>query len=509
MGSDISKDSTPENEGKKEGEKEHIHILPHHIHVPHVFHKSSDEKEREPKGERNKSQPKTTTTTTTNNVKVERNSGTKERNSPSSRESPKSPSSESQNADKKQAAAEIRTSFEQQRSRSQIQSKEAGEAGNIEPEDVRLSASLPADPSEQAMQSPTLSARNESLSNNWLIDYKALKIGEPIGKGSFGTVSEGRYHGTRVAVKTIRRGDQAGDALATEESVEQFKKEAELNCKLRHPNIVLFMGICVEPSFVCIVTEFMERGTVRDLLLSKSRLEWNIRLNWALDTATGMAYLHSLEPCIIHRDLKTTNLLVDRGFNVKICDFGLSRFMSKDSVMSAVGTVQFAAPEVLKHERYTEKADVFSFGTVLWELCTRERVFRGVPQIDVYKRVVAGRMPEIPHDCDTRYRAMIEMCWDMSPECRPSFEDLVEMLSDLLTEERSLGRDILASLSASRKPPLKDERGLRSGASRLTRSKAMPNIGSNPLERIAETPETGTPSSADKNNSNEMKETKE
>jgi len=101
MGSDISKDSTPENEGKKEGEKEHLHILPHHIHVPHVFHKSNDEKEREAKGERNKSQPKTITTTTTNNVKVERNSGTKERNSPSSRESPKSPSSESQNADKK------------------------------------------------------------------------------------------------------------------------------------------------------------------------------------------------------------------------------------------------------------------------------------------------------------------------------------------------------------------------------------------------------------------------
>jgi serine/threonine protein kinase len=111
--------------------------------------------------------------------------------------------------------------------------------------------------------------------------------------------------------------------------------------------VLWFVHILVkEPSFVCIVTEFMERGTVRDLLLSKSRLEWNIRLNWALDTATGMAYLHSLEPCIIHRDLKTTNLLVDRGFNVKICDFGLSRFMSKDSVMSAVGTVQFAAPEV-------------------------------------------------------------------------------------------------------------------------------------------------------------------
>lgn len=106
-------------------------------------------------------------------------------------------------------------------------------------------------------------------------------------------------------------------------------------------------------------------------------------------------------------------------------------------------------------------------------------------------------MPEIPADCDPRYRAMIEMCWDMSPECRPSFEDLVEMLSDLLTEERSLGRDILASLSASRKPPLKEEKGSRSGA-RLTRSKAMPVIASNPLERIAETPDSGMSSMAEK-----------
>ncbi|EME30481.1 Probable serine/threonine-protein kinase drkD [Galdieria sulphuraria] len=489
MGADVSKDSTPENVGKKEGEKEHHHILPHHIHVPHVFHKSSEEREQEHREKNLKVQPRTANTPS----RVEqRHSSGEERNSRDNRESPKAQSDQLHDVNKGQAetvAKEIRTSLEQQRSKSQIQSKDAV-AATLEPEDVRLSASMPADPSEQGPQSPSLSARNESLSNNWLIDYKALRIGEPIGKGSFGTVSEGRYHGTRVAVKTIRRGDQVGDALASEESIEQFKKEAELNCKLRHPNIVLFMGICVEPSFVCIVTEFMERGTVRDLLLSKSRLEWNIRLNWALDTATGMAYLHSLEPCIIHRDLKTTNLLVDRGFNVKICDFGLSRFMSKDSVMSAVGTVQFAAPEVLKHERYTEKADVFSFGTVLWELCSRERVFRGVPQIDVYKRVVAGRMPEIPPECDPRYRAMIEMCWDMSPECRPSFEDLVEMLSDLLTEERSLGRDILASLSVSRKPPLKDEKGLRSG-SRLTRSKAMPVIATNPLERIAETPDSG------------------
>jgi hypothetical protein len=114
-------------------------------------------------------------------------------------------------------------------------------------------------------------------------------------------------------------------------------------------------------------------------------------------------------------------------------------------------------------------------------------------------------MPEIPGECDTRYRALIEMCWDMSPECRQSFEDLVEMLSDLLTEERSLGRDILASLSASRKPPLKEEKGTRSGH-RLMRSKAMPAIASNPLERIAETPDGGMSPIVEKDMANESRQ---
>lgn len=242
MGADVSKerDSAPDSVRKKEGEKEqHHHILPHHIHVPHVFHKSSEE--REQKGEQPKLQKARNTPT-----RKESFSSGEEGNSHDSRESPKSQSGQPKTADQGQTATtikEIRTSLEQQRSKSQIVPKEAATAGALEPEDVRLGASLPADPTESALQSPTLSARNESLSNNWLIDYKALKIGEPIGKGSFGTVSEGRYHGTRVAVKTIRRGDQAGDALASEESIEQFKKEAELNCK------VLLHVIAVSTSF--------------------------------------------------------------------------------------------------------------------------------------------------------------------------------------------------------------------------------------------------------------------
>lgn len=272
-------------------------------------------------------------------------------------------------------------------------------------------------------------SQQTDLSSNWLIDFKNLTIGKTIGHSSFGTVSQGKLAGTKVAVKTIPC-DSPGNLAA-------FQKEAELNCKLRHPNIVLFMGICVQPTKVCLVTELMVRGNVRDLLIrshaGQLRLDWPLRQQWALDAARGMAYLHSLDPPMIHRDLKTNNLLVDRGMSVKICDFGLSRFRS-DKLMSAVGTVHFAAPEVLRNEIYTEKADLFSFGTVMWELYTRQCVFEGIPQIEVYKAVVDGNMPSVDEGCDNRYHALLKDCWSVDPKGRPTFREAIDRLSVLVDE---------------------------------------------------------------------------
>lgn len=283
--------------------------------------------------------------------------------------------------------------------------------------------------------SPAGSMESVQLSENWMIDHSAITLGKTIGHSSFGRVNEGRLNGTKVAVKTISRDpkNKKGD------DIEAFKKEAELNCKLRHPNVVLFMGICVQPTEVCIVTELMARGNVHDLLVTpikgKSvKLEWSLRLQWAIDTAQGMAYLHSLNPPMIHRDLKTTNLLVDRGMNVKICDFGLSRFQAEDKIMSAVGTVQFAAPEVLRHEKYTEKADLFSYGTVLWELHTRKTIFQGLPQISVYKSVVDGDMPEVGDSCDPRYAQLVKDCWQLQASQRPSFREVLDRLAPLSEE---------------------------------------------------------------------------
>lgn len=269
-----------------------------------------------------------------------------------------------------------------------------------------------------------------ALSSNWLIDFNDLSIGKTIGHSSFGTVSQGKFNGTKVAVKTIH--------CNSPQSLASIQKEAELNCKLRHPNIVLFMGICIQPTTVCLVTELMARGNVRDLLVrcgaGTLSLDWSLRQNWALDTARGMAYLHSLDPPIMHRDLKTTNLLVDRGMNVKICDFGLSHFRA-DKIMRAVGTVHFSAPEVLRNEMYTEKADIFSFGTVMWELYTCKCVFEGMPTIEVYQAVVNGQMPFVDDDCDVRYRQLLQDCWSLDPEKRPPFRQIIDYFSALIDDK--------------------------------------------------------------------------
>lgn len=267
------------------------------------------------------------------------------------------------------------------------------------------------------------------LSSNWLIDFNELTIGKTIGHSSFGTVCQGTFNGTNVAVKTIQ--------CDKPDILKDFQKEAELNCKLRHPNIVLFMGICVQPTKVCLVTELMSRGNVRELLLRPDTdgapITWSLRKHWALDTARGMAYLHSLDPPMIHRDLKTTNLLVDRGMCVKICDFGLSRVRS-EKLMSAVGTVQFSAPEVLRNEFYSENADLFSFGTVMWELYTRSCVFDGLSQMDIYTAVMAGEMPTIDNECDERYRKLMMQCWSMDPTSRPTFRDVINSLSEMVDD---------------------------------------------------------------------------
>lgn len=154
----------------------------------------------------------------------------------------------------------------------------------------------------------------------WQIEFNELKLGPTIGSGAYGIVHSGIWRNTDVAIKRFTLVQLSAEAL------EEFKSETLLMSKLRHRNVVLFLGACLRPPNLCVVTERLDRS-VRDLLQdSKVYLSFSDVLKMALEAAAGLHYLHSHTPAIVHRDMKSSNLLVDKYFNIRVCDFGLARF---------------------------------------------------------------------------------------------------------------------------------------------------------------------------------------
>ncbi|KAH1060691.1 hypothetical protein GLYMA_02G165800v4 [Glycine max] len=207
------------------------------------------------------------------------------------------------------------------------------------------------------------------------IPWSELILKENIGTGSFGTVLRADWRGSDVAVKILKvQGFDPG-------RFEEFLKEVSLMKRLRHPNIVLLMGAVIQPPKLSIVTEYLSRGSLYELLHMPnvgSSLSEKRRLSMAYDVASGMNYLHQMRPPIVHRDLKSPNLLVDDSYTVKVCDFGLSRTKANTFLSSktAAGTPEWMAPEVIRGELSSEKCDVFSFGVILWELVTLQQPWR-------------------------------------------------------------------------------------------------------------------------------------
>ncbi|EOY29897.1 Map3k delta-1 protein kinase isoform 4 [Theobroma cacao] len=188
--------------------------------------------------------------------------------------------------------------------------------------------------------------------SEWEIPWEDLQIGERIGIGSYGEVYRADWNGTEVAVKKFLDQDFSGDALI------QFKCEVEIMLRLRHPNVVLFMGAVTRSPHFSILTEFLPRGSLYKLLHRPNpQLDEKRRMRMALDVAKGMNYLHTSHPTIVHRDLKSPNLLVDKNWVVKVCDFGLSRMKHHTflSSKSTAGTPEWMAPEVLRNEPANEK----------------------------------------------------------------------------------------------------------------------------------------------------------
>ncbi|KAL9669490.1 hypothetical protein QQ045_007037 [Rhodiola kirilowii] len=297
----------------------------------------------------------------------------------------------------------------------------------------------------------------ESDCLDYEILWEDLTIGDHIGQGSCGSVYHAQWYGSDVAVKVFSRQEYTDDTIFS------FRQEVSLMKRLRHPNVLLFMGAVTSPEHLAIVTEFLPRGSLFRLLQrNTSKLDWRKRVHMSLDIARGINYLHHCNPPIIHRDLKSSNLLVDRNWTVKVGDFGLSRLKHETylSTNTGKGTPQWMAPEVLRNEPLNEKSDVYSFGVVLWELATEKVPWENLNSMQVIGAVgFMNHRLEIPKDVDPQWASLIESCCHSDPNQRPSFPELLEKLKDLQRQfvlQSHAGRSISGD-GTQKKPPKAEE----------------------------------------------------
>merc|ERR1719219_1803563 len=246
--------------------------------------------------------------------------------------------------------------------------------------------------------------------DDWEIPFENINDLQWLGSGAQGAVFMGKYMGDQVAVKKVK---------------EEFETDIIHLRKLNHPNIVQFKGVCIQSPVFCIVMEYCPFGTLFNLLRDGKEVHPKKLVEWTKQIATGMNYLHQHK--IIHRDLKSPNILIGNSDVIKISDFGTSRQWSEHStLMSFAGTVAWMAPEVIRNEPCNEKVDIWSFGVCVWELLTGELPYKNVDSSAIIWGVGSNSLQlPLPTTCPDGFKLLIKQCWSSKPRNRPSFRHIL------------------------------------------------------------------------------------
>ncbi|KAH1100763.1 hypothetical protein GLYMA_13G104300v4 [Glycine max] len=281
-------------------------------------------------------------------------------------------------------------------------------------------------------------------------DFHASRI---LGEGGFGLVYSGILEdGTKVAVKVLKREDHHGDR--------EFLAEVEMLSRLHHRNLVKLIGICIENSFRSLVYELVPNGSVESYLHGVDRgnspLDWGARMKIALGAARGLAYLHEdSSPRVIHRDFKSSNILLEDDFTPKVSDFGLARTATdeenKHISTRVMGTFGYVAPEYAMTGHLLVKSDVYSYGVVLLELLTGRKPV-DMSQAPGQENLVAWARPlltskegceamidqslgtDVPFDSVAKVAAIASMCVQPEVSNRPFMSEVVQALKLVCSE---------------------------------------------------------------------------
>ncbi|KAL3758964.1 hypothetical protein ACHAWU_003035 [Discostella pseudostelligera] len=304
---------------------------------------------------------------------------------------------------------------------------------------------------------------------NFSVDFSELEMIERIGSGAFGEIYKCRWRGILVAAKCIkaskiqkewllknRTGMSSKDrranrldaikqtAITDEEkqlALEDFRKETSILRRLRHPNIVMMLAYSHSDDVEVMISEIC-KCSLLDIFnankISNSQIPKRTQIIYAQQLAQGMNHLHKSHPPIIHRDLKPANLLVDFSGTLKIADFGLAKIRpNPEQIESEVfmmtgetGSYRFMAPEVFRHETYTESVDIYSYSMIFYHILLGLAPWAGFSGLDaVTKAAMDGERPLIPRNIDERLSTLLKRCWDESPRARPSFEEIIKCLN--------------------------------------------------------------------------------
>lgn len=311
------------------------------------------------------------------------------------------------------------------------------------------------------------------------IDFSSLKLGDRIGSGAYGDVYCGTFLMSPVAVKMFHvtvatsktassegqsaRGEnddpsqmsrmmsmnalQRFASVNSQAKYKNFVREVEMMSVVRHPNLVLYMGACGDPvTPLCIVSELFTGGSLFEYLHDDHdfRPPTMNCISFALNIARGMFYLHSSQPSILHRDLKSRNILlsgrkgVDGVPHVVICDFGLCQLFGEESQSgngtSVIGTASYMAPDVIGGDSYEGADDVYSYGILLHEIFSGQVPYSGLRAMQVaYGVANEGLRPESEWDSSfpAKIRELMKDCWKAERSDRPTFDKIIERLNEM------------------------------------------------------------------------------
>lgn len=269
------------------------------------------------------------------------------------------------------------------------------------------------------MQKITVASSSPSkLAAHLNIPFHELEVLQVIGQGSFGTIYYGKHAGRSVAIKMI--------SMEVEGHDEEFHREIQIMDRLHATEVVQLFGYCREQAATCLVMEYLEQGDLYQLV-QKRVFTPEEQKKLILDIGRGLRYLHSQG--IIHRDLKSANILINADGHAKISDFGLSkiRTLSVGTVHQRSEALQWMAPEVRHlNPHYSEASDIYGFGVIVWEILTGLAPFHARTQENPRFSDLAGKLPgKIPESLPAVYQELIRGCWSEDPSKRPSLAEVL------------------------------------------------------------------------------------